>query len=168
MIRYLQSRLNDLRDENLALRDRLKSNPYIQHHPPPPPHHHHHHHVSNIHQHHQHLMSSKLMPSTHQQQQAHTIDIIDYSSNGAGDLTPVNTSSNGAPLNGSSSNQPSMNHLHGANSCSDSVKNDENLFAASLYTPSIDGDYQLEAKNELLQQKLNELQKLQLQLNSVQ
>ena len=162
MIRYLQSRLNDLRDENLTLRDRLKSNPYIQHHPPPPPSHHHHHMPHHHQQQQHHSMGSKLMSS--QQQAQHTIDIIDYGSNGAGDLTPVNTSSNGAPLNASSSNQPS--HLHG--SCAESVKNDENLFAGSLYTPSIDGDYQLEAKNELLQQKLNELQKLQLQLNSVQ
>ncbi len=45
--------------------------------------------------------------------------------------------------------------------------NDEEGITPSLYTPSIDGDARLESKNELLQQKLNELQKLQMQLNNV-
>ena len=121
MIRYLQSRLNDLRDENLALRERFKTSNYLQ----------------------QHVgLGPKLG------------DILDYSCNGVDAvLNPVGASG--------------MNNVGGGGSCGDSIKNDDNCIGGSLYTPSIDGDYQLEAKNELLQQKLNELQKLQIQLNNV-
>ena len=81
-------------------------------------------------------------------------DILDFSCNGVDAvLHPAGQNVVGG-INGSS--------------CGDSIKNDDNCIGGSLYTPSIDGDYQLEAKNELLQQKLNELQKLQMQLNNVQ
>jgi hypothetical protein len=106
MVRYLQSRLNDLRDENLGLRERIKtSNIYIQ-----PP-----------------LSQSK----TFSEQEFQNL------------------------CNGTCTGQSKQN------------LDDDNV-TASLYTPSIDGDDQLESKNELLQQKLNELQKLQMQLNNVQ
>ena len=45
---------------------------------------------------------------------------------------------------------------------------DDDCVSTSLYTQSIDGDDRLESRNELLQQKLEELQKLQIQLNNVQ
>ena len=100
MVRYLQSRLNDLRDENLSLRDRFKSTNYMQH-------------------------GAKPNPTD-----------CDY-----GVMTPRSESS---------------------------VKSDSNEQDSDmLYTPSLDGEDQLESKNELLQQKLNELQKLQMQLNNV-
>lgn len=101
MVRYLQSRLNDLRDENLTLRDRFKS--------------------SNYH---------GGMPQKSNE--------CDYRVN----MSPRSIDS--------------------------SVKTEVNDEESNcLYTPSIDGEDQLETKNELLQQKLNELQKLQMQLNSV-
>jgi hypothetical protein len=101
MVRYLQSRLNDLRDENLALRDRFKS--------------------SNFH--------CGVTKSSNE---------CDYNVN----LSP--------------------------RSCDESVKTECNDEESNLlYTPSLDGEDHLESKNELLQQKLNELQKLQMQLNSV-
>ena len=102
MVRYLQSRLNDLRDENLGLRDRVKSSNYLQH-----------------------------------GSQPKTAD-CDFNLN----MSP--------------------------RSMDESVKtecNDED--SNLLYTPSLDGEDHLESKNELLQQKLNELQKLQMQLNNV-
>jgi len=104
MVRYLQSRLNDLRDENLMLRDRLKPTNY------------------------QHMNTSKNYPETEQYNQLN--------------LHMLKTGCHGMP--------------------------DDGNVTPSLYTPSLDGESQLETKNELLQQKLNELQKLQMQLNNVQ
>ena len=103
MVRYLQSRLNDLRDENLTLRERFKSTNYLQH-----------------------GLATKSGAE------------CDYQ----GNLSP-----------------------RSVDSCvkSDMAEEESNL----LYTPSLDGEDHLESKNELLQQKLNELQKLQMQLNSV-
>lgn len=103
MVRYLQSRLNDLRDENLALRDRFKSSNYCG------------------------GMATKS-----------TNECMDYNVN----MSP--------------------------RSIDESVKTECNEDESNLlYTPSLDGEDHLESKNELLQQKLNELQKLQMQLNSV-
>ena len=113
MVRYLQSRLNDLRDENLTLRERVKSSNYLQ-------------------QHMSHVNNGK-------------------------------TFSDNEYVNCGGSANSSMIH---ASSSKNDIGDDENL-GSSLYTPSLDGDDQLESKNELLQQKLNELQKLQMQLNSV-
>ena len=102
MVRYLQSRLNDLRDENLTLRERFKSG------------------------------SGGYM----------------------GGLTQK-------------SNDCDFGVNMSPRSIDSSVKNEVNDDDNCLYTPSLDGEDQLETKNELLQQKLNELQKLQMQLNSV-
>lgn len=110
MVRYLQSRLNDLRDENLLLRERFKSASYLQ---------------PQTNQ----VNSSKAYTDDYQNMNGSTCSVIGSMKNDFND--------------------------------------DENV-QPSLYTPSIDGDEQLESKNELLQQKLNELQKLQLQLNNVQ
>lgn len=115
IIRYLQSRLNDLRDENLTLRDRFKSTSYLQQQ------------IGNQ------MHSPKTFSETEYQ-----------SSSGSGYNNTIIFNSvgrnNGLP--------------------------DDDMSA--LYTPSVDGEDQLESKNELLQQKLNELQKLQMQLNNVQ
>ncbi len=99
MVRYLQSRLNDLRDENLTLRERFKS-------------------------------SGSFM---------------------------------GLPKN----NECDFGVNMSPRSIDSSEKTEQNDEDNCLYTPSLDGEDQLETKNELLQQKLNELQKLQMQLNSV-
>lgn len=109
MVRYLQSRLNDLRDENLTLRERFKSSNYLQQH-------------------------MGLMNTT----KSITSD-MDY---------PVTN----------------MSPQHSISS----LKNDnqDDMQDPLLYTPSLDGEDQLESKNELLQQKLNELQKLQCMLNA--
>ncbi len=114
MVRYLQSRLNDLRDENLALRERFKSSNYLQ-------------------QHMGLLNTTKSMSSEH-----------DYS--GAANMSP---------------------QCHSIGSIKNENVDEDNLNNPMLYTPSLDGEDHLESKNELLQQKLNELQKLQMQLNNV-
>lgn len=111
MVRYLQSRLNDLRDENLALRERFKSSNYLQ----------------------QHLGLLNTTKSV-------TSD-VDYQ------------------------HSPAQNSVDSMKNVDLMMNPDDDM--NNLYTPSLDGEDQLESKNELLQQKLNELQKLQMQLNSV-
>jgi hypothetical protein len=144
VVRYLQTRLNDLRDENLSLRDRYKTTGFSASGNVCPPsisssaaaavatsHHHHHHQAAHM------LNFSKTFP-----------DSAEY---GGGMSTSCLTVGVG------NHNQSMLNS---------GTKDDEGI-TPSLYTPSIDGDARLESKNELLQQKLNELQKLQMQLNNV-
>ena len=129
MVRYLQSRLNDLRDENLTLRERLKTSNYIQQTP------------------------SQTSNSSHQIQLNNTKTFSDN------EFVNMNGSMcSGAFLNGQDRNNNIMGNSIADDDCP----------SASLYTPSIDGDDRLESRNELLQQKLDELQKLQIQLNNVQ
>lgn len=149
-MRYLQSRLNDLRDENLTLRERYKSSSFVQP-------------QSN-------LNSSKCCSN-----------IIDSSMPGSGDYAPpppvgLNTTTSTCLTVGvNATNQHHhMHHHHQQNGVhhhhddlSLGPSGVAGMMTPSLYTPSIDGDARLESKNELLQQKLNELQKLQMQLNSV-
>lgn len=110
MIRYLQSRLNDLRDENLILRDRYRSNNLV----------------------HSNVGSANYVESYND-------------SDFQNQLNPILNQNN------------SKNHL----------LQDENL-VSSMYSSSIDGDDNLESRNEILQQKFKELQKLQTQLDYVQ
>ena len=112
MVRYLQSRLNDLRDENLTLRERFKSSYYLQQH--------------------------------------------------MGYLNTTNTTKSMS----SEVDYTNMSPQHSIGSVKNDLQDDENI-NQMLYTPSLDGEDHLESKNELLQQKLNELQKLQFQLNNV-
>ncbi|RNA16341.1 trichohyalin-like isoform X2, partial [Brachionus plicatilis] len=111
MIRYLQSRLNDLRDENLVLRDRYKSTNLIQ---------------SNI---------------------------------GA---------NNYASSFGENEFQSRTNIIYNQNISKNPFLQDDDNLVSSMYSSSIDGDENLESRNEILQQKLKELQKLQVQLDNVQ
>jgi hypothetical protein len=131
IVKYLQSRMNDLRDENLSLRDRFK--PQQQHH-------------------HQ-------QPHTTSQPHTHVINIskTNHSFIDTDHKQPLNYSHN-------HHHQPNLTVGVTMKQC----LNQEDEVTASLYTPSVDGDSRLESKNELLQQKLNELHKLQMQLNSVQ
>jgi hypothetical protein len=125
VVRYLQSRLNDLRDENLSLRDRYKTSAHAP-------------------------MASAAAVSHHQE---HMINVAK--------TFPDSDYQNTSCLTIGVGNQSMLNK----SSC---VNEDEGITPSMLYTPSIDGDARLESKNELLQQKLNELQKLQMQLNNVQ
>lgn len=139
MVRYLQSRLNDLRDENLTLRERLKSSNYLQQNNPI--------HYTNNHQQ-QHVPLSNLLNNTKSN---------DYSK-----------------LNGTICSDTYLNLPDNRNNGNFINNNlavnlpDDDCASNSLYTQSIDGDERLESRNELLQQKLEELQKLQIQLNNVQ
>ena len=73
---------------------------------------------------------------------------------------------NGSVCSGAFNTTQDRNN-HNNNMGSASIADDD-CPSVSLYTPSIDGDDRLESRNELLQQKLDELQKLQIQLNNVQ
>ncbi|CAF0735884.1 unnamed protein product [Brachionus calyciflorus] len=117
MTRYLQSRLNDLRDENLVLRDRFKVTNYLQ---------------AN-------QVQNSFVPCFNENEYNNRTNLI------------YNQSMNQL-------NQQVKNSF---------VPDDENV-ASSVYSSSIDADDNLESRNEILQQKLKELQKLQIQLNNVQ
>lgn len=155
MVRYLQSRLNDLRDENLSLRERLKPNNYLQQH-----------------QHHNgHQPSSSLLPTVSSSLQAqHQLNNTKtYSDN---EFVNMNASI----CSGTYMNIPEarLTNIHNHNNNINTNNNiapslpDDDCGSNSLYTQSLDGDDRLESRNELLQQKLEELQKLQIQLNNVQ
>jgi hypothetical protein len=126
MIKYLQVRLNDLRDENLSLRERIK--------------------MSNVMPHHQinQITSSKTLS-----------DLELYEDNYNEQATYTGGSEDGSIANIKLTEMSIGSKKIRCNSASD----DENV---RLYPI----DDNLETKNELLQQKLDELQKLQMQLSN--
>jgi len=112
MISYYKSRMEDLRNENISLRQRIKTSNYMQQ-------------QMNM------LNASKSVLNQD-------------------DLPPLvglNDSINGADFN---------------------VNVDDDACGGVLYSPSVDGEEHLLNKNEMLQQRLNELEKLQLQLSNPQ
>jgi hypothetical protein len=156
MVRYLQSRLNDLRDENLSLRERLKSVNYMQQ-----PNPFHNHHLQQQQQ--QTPLIPPMSSSIHNQHQLNNTK--NYSENN--EFTNMNASiCSGTYLN-LQDNRINSNINNNNNNLGVSLPDDD-CVSTSLYTQSIDGDDRLESRNELLQQKLEELQKLQIQLNNVQ
>jgi hypothetical protein len=126
MIKYLQVRLNDLRDENLSLRERIKTSNAMPHH-----------HINQI-------TSSKTFS-----------DIESYENNYNEQVTFTGESGNGSVAD---IKLTEMSIGSKTIRC-DSASDDENL---KLYPI----DDNLETKNEMLQQKLDELQKLQMQLSN--
>jgi len=155
MVRYLQSRLNDLRDENLTLRERLKSSNYLQQ-------------QNAIHNHHlqqQHQQQPPTIPPVSSSLHHQLNNTKTYSDNN--EYANMNASiCSGTYLN-LQDNRINSNINNNNNNLAVSLADDD-CASTSLYTQSVDGDDRLESRNELLQQKLEELQKLQIQLNNVQ
>lgn len=155
MVRYLQSRLNDLRDENLTLRERLKSSNYLQQ-------------QNAIHNHHlqqQHQQQPPTIPPLSSSLHHQLNNTKTYSDNN--EYANMNASiCSGTYLN-LQDNRINSNINNNNNNLAVSLADDD-CASTSLYTQSVDGDDRLESRNELLQQKLEELQKLQIQLNNVQ
>lgn len=116
MLNYYKSRMDDFRNENLSLRQRLKSN---------------------------NLMQQQMISASRT-----NLNQDDYLGGGA------NSIGGGTSING--------DYAAGVGNL------DDDLCGGLLYTPSIDGDEHLMNKNEALQQRLNELEKLQMQLNTAQ
>ncbi len=132
MVKYLQTRLNDLRDENLSLRERMKSQPSLGPH----------HHINQI-------TASKTYSASE----------LDYENFMNDELTGSRVCGLSSVVDGLNEEDLGGKLTSGSviTVRSDSSSDDENL---KLY------DEQLETKNELLQAKLEELQKLQMQLNT--
>lgn len=113
MINYYKSRLDDFRNENIALRQRLKSSNYLQ---------------------------SQINVLNSSKQQHQTID----------ELPPLDL-------------QDTQDSFIIESNLQNFDSND--LCGGVLYSPSVNDEDQLIAKNEILQQRLNDLEKLQSQLN---
>lgn len=106
MVLYLQSRLNDLRNENLSLREKFKSSAFMD---------------------------------------SNTFSDVDFNNTIKKDSSLlINTTNVHMTANAAEENGP-----------------------MSLRTSSIDGDEIFECNDEILQQKIRDLQKLQMQLNDV-
>jgi hypothetical protein len=113
MINYYKSRLDDFRNENITLRQRLKSSNYLQ---------------SQI---------NVLNASKQQQQQPFD------------ELPPLDLDTQDSFILESNIQNFDTNDLCGG----------------VLYSPSVNDEEQLIVKNEVLQQRLSDLEKLQTQLN---